>query len=182
MPLPLSPAYPLDIEPPDRLTHGPEISLGMDDRNPNQLPSQICGHAAPRLSFPECFSRAYSRRINRAGGSDSAIAKALGIVVLRAFGQVPARRFDNQSSGLKINRGGDGPAALVISEQQRAQIAGLNAAIDNTSKAVAMVETKKTEPAATPVLARSGGWQPQFGLLAIGNALCGTTTSLAYCA
>jgi flagellin len=45
------------------------------------------------------------------------------------------------SSGLKINTGADGPAALVISEQQRAQIAGLNSAIANTSKAVSVVQT-----------------------------------------
>lgn len=52
-----------------------------------------------------------------------------------------ARSLERLSSGLKINRGADGPAALVISEQQRAQIAGLGAAIDNTSKAIAMVQT-----------------------------------------
>ena len=42
------------------------------------------------------------------------------------------------SSGLKINRGADGPAALVISEKQRAQIAGLKQAIENTDKAAIM--------------------------------------------
>ena len=52
-----------------------------------------------------------------------------------------SKSLERLSSGLKINRGADGPAALVISEQQRAQIAGLNAAIDNTSKAFAMVQT-----------------------------------------
>lgn len=51
------------------------------------------------------------------------------------------KSLERLSSGLKINRGADGPAALVISEQQRAQIAGLNAAIDNTEKAVSMVQT-----------------------------------------
>src|SRR5436305_1657360 len=49
--------------------------------------------------------------------------------------------LERLSSGLKINRGADGPAALVISEQQRAQIAGLQTAIDNSSKAIAMVQT-----------------------------------------
>src|SRR5579862_5140057 len=49
--------------------------------------------------------------------------------------------LERLSSGLKINRGADGPAALVISEEQRAQIAGLNTAIDNTSKAVSLVQT-----------------------------------------
>ncbi len=52
-----------------------------------------------------------------------------------------SRSLERLSSGLKINRGADGPAALVISEQQRAQIAGLQSAIDNTSKAVSLVQT-----------------------------------------
>ncbi|MCA9056789.1 MAG: hypothetical protein KDA75_23355, partial [Planctomycetaceae bacterium] len=42
---------------------------------------------------------------------------------------------------LKVNRGADGPSALVISEKQRAQIAGLNQAIDNSEKAVSVVQT-----------------------------------------
>lgn len=49
--------------------------------------------------------------------------------------------IEKLSSGFKINRGADGPAALVISEKQRAQISGLKAAIDNTDKAVAVVQT-----------------------------------------
>jgi flagellin len=40
-----------------------------------------------------------------------------------------------------VNRGADGPAALVISEKQRAQIAGLNQAIDNADKATSVVQT-----------------------------------------
>lgn len=52
-----------------------------------------------------------------------------------------ASSLQKLSTGLKINRGADGPAALVISEQQRAQIAGLRTAVDNTNKAVAMVQT-----------------------------------------
>ena len=51
------------------------------------------------------------------------------------------RSLERLSSGLKINRGADGPAALVISEKQRTQIAGLNTAIDNTEKAVSLVQT-----------------------------------------
>ena len=46
------------------------------------------------------------------------------------------RSLERLSSGLKVNRGADGPAALVISEQQRAQIAGLKTAIDNTKTEV----------------------------------------------
>lgn len=52
-----------------------------------------------------------------------------------------ATSVERLSSGLKINRGADGPAALVISEKQRAQIAGLRAAIDNSEKAVSLVQT-----------------------------------------
>ncbi len=58
----------------------------------------------------------------------------------RASGSL-SKSLERLSSGFKINRGADGPAALVISEKQRAQIAGLNAAIDNTDKAVSMVQT-----------------------------------------
>lgn len=52
-----------------------------------------------------------------------------------------AKSVERLSSGLKINRGADGPAALVISEKQRAQIAGLRAAVDNSEKAVSLVQT-----------------------------------------
>ena len=45
------------------------------------------------------------------------------------------------SSGLRINSAGDDPAGLAISEQLRAQIAGLNAAIVNTERAVNLVQT-----------------------------------------
>jgi flagellin len=52
-----------------------------------------------------------------------------------------AKSLERLSSGLKINRGADGPAGLVISEQQRAQITGLQTAVENTSKAVNVVQT-----------------------------------------
>src|SRR6266496_611743 len=52
-----------------------------------------------------------------------------------------ATSLERLSSGMKINRGADGPAALVISEQQRAQISGLQAAISNSDKAVSLVQT-----------------------------------------
>jgi flagellin len=45
------------------------------------------------------------------------------------------------STGLKINSGADGPAAYVISQQQQAQIAGLQTAIQNTSSATDLVQT-----------------------------------------
>ncbi|MDW8242239.1 MAG: flagellin [Thermogemmata sp.] len=51
------------------------------------------------------------------------------------------RSLERLSTGLKINRGADGPAALVISEKQRAQITGLRQAIENTNKAISVVQT-----------------------------------------
>ncbi len=52
-----------------------------------------------------------------------------------------SKSIERLSSGLKVNRGADGPAALVISEKQRAQISGLGQAIQNGEKAVAVVQT-----------------------------------------
>src|SRR5262245_34295801 len=52
-----------------------------------------------------------------------------------------ARSIERLSSGFKVNRGADGTAALDISEKQRAQIAGLDQAIQNTEKAVSLVQT-----------------------------------------
>lgn len=44
------------------------------------------------------------------------------------------------SSGMKINSGADGPAAYVISNEQQAQVVGLQQAIDNTSQASNIVQ------------------------------------------
>ncbi len=52
-----------------------------------------------------------------------------------------SKSLERLSTGLKVNRGADGPSTLVISEQQRAQIAGLQTATDNTNKAVSVVQT-----------------------------------------
>lgn len=52
-----------------------------------------------------------------------------------------AKSLERLSSGLKINRAADNAAGLVISEQMRAQIAGLHQAIDNSETAVSMVQT-----------------------------------------
>jgi flagellin len=49
--------------------------------------------------------------------------------------------LERLSSGFRINRGADNPAGLVISEQMRGQIAGLNQAIANSEQASAMVQT-----------------------------------------
>jgi flagellin len=52
-----------------------------------------------------------------------------------------ARTLERLSSGLKVSRAADGPAKLVISEQMRAQIGGLQQAIDNSETAISMVQT-----------------------------------------
>jgi len=51
------------------------------------------------------------------------------------------RSMQKLSSGYRINQGSDDPAGLVISEQFRAQIAGLNRAIDNSEGSISMIQT-----------------------------------------
>ncbi len=55
--------------------------------------------------------------------------------------KVQDRNLEKLSSGLKINRAIDGPAQLQISEQMRAQTAGLRQAIDNSEMAVSLMQT-----------------------------------------
>ena len=52
-----------------------------------------------------------------------------------------AKNLERLSAGLDINRGADGPAKLQISEQLRAQTAGLKQAIDNSEMAVSVMQT-----------------------------------------
>ena len=52
-----------------------------------------------------------------------------------------SRSMQRLSSGYRINRGSDDPAGLVISEQFRAQIAGLNRAIGNSEGSISMIQT-----------------------------------------
>lgn len=52
-----------------------------------------------------------------------------------------SRSLEKLSSGLKINSAADGPASLVISEQMRAQVAGLEQAVSNSETAIALVQT-----------------------------------------
>lgn len=52
-----------------------------------------------------------------------------------------SRSIERLSSGTRVNRGADDPSGLVISERQRAQIAGLQKAIQNSDKAVSLVQT-----------------------------------------
>ncbi len=51
------------------------------------------------------------------------------------------KTMEKLSSGLKINRAADAPAQLQISENLRAQAAGLRQAIDNSEMAVSLVQT-----------------------------------------
>ena len=52
-----------------------------------------------------------------------------------------AKTMEKLSSGLKINRAADSPAQLQISENLRAQTAGLSQAIDNSEMAVSLLQT-----------------------------------------
>ncbi|MCP4706333.1 MAG: hypothetical protein GY865_17180 [candidate division Zixibacteria bacterium] len=51
------------------------------------------------------------------------------------------KSMEKLSSGYKINQAADNPAGLVISEQFRAQIAGLNRAISNSEGSINMIQT-----------------------------------------
>ena len=52
-----------------------------------------------------------------------------------------SKSLEKLASGLKVNSAADGPATLVISENMRAQISGVNQAIDNNEAAVSLVQT-----------------------------------------
>ena len=55
--------------------------------------------------------------------------------------QVQAKNLERLSSGLKISRGADGPAALQVSERLRSQASGLEQAIENSEAGVTMIQT-----------------------------------------
>ena len=52
-----------------------------------------------------------------------------------------SKSLEKLSSGLRINKAADDAAGLVISEQMRAQLGGLNQAVANTEQAVTLVQT-----------------------------------------
>ncbi|MBN2071821.1 MAG: flagellin [Candidatus Krumholzibacteriota bacterium] len=54
---------------------------------------------------------------------------------------VVAKSLERLSSGLRVNRGADDPAGLVISQNMRAQISGIQQAIENAETATAMIQT-----------------------------------------
>src|SRR5262249_52862622 len=102
------------------------------------------------LEKPEQWGAQYpSSQFPQSSGSTCTMALTVANNVSALTAQLNLNRTSNTlatslerlSTGLKINRGADGPAALVISEQQRAQIVGLQTALTNTSKAIALVQT-----------------------------------------
>lgn len=69
------------------------------------------------------------------------------INALRNLGRTDAglqRNVERLSSGLRINRAADDPAGLAISERFRAQIAGLNQAVENSESAISMISTAES--------------------------------------
>ena len=52
-----------------------------------------------------------------------------------------SKSLNRLSTGLKINSAADGASALVISEKQKAQIGGIAQAMENTDRAVSMIQT-----------------------------------------
>jgi len=54
---------------------------------------------------------------------------------------IQGKNLERLSSGMKINRGADGPAKLVISERLRAQTSGLDQAIDNSETGISLMQT-----------------------------------------
>jgi len=54
------------------------------------------------------------------------------------------KSLEKLSSGMKINRAADGPASLMISEQLRSQVGGLNQAVDNSESAITMIQTAES--------------------------------------
>jgi flagellin len=52
-----------------------------------------------------------------------------------------SKSLERLSSGLRVNRGSDDPAGLVISENMRSQISGIRQAIENAETATSMVQT-----------------------------------------
>lgn len=52
-----------------------------------------------------------------------------------------SKSIERLSSGLKINRAADDPAGLVISEQFRSQVEGLNQAVRNANDGISLIQT-----------------------------------------
>ncbi len=50
-------------------------------------------------------------------------------------------RLQRLATGLKINRGADNPAGLIVSERLRSEVSGLNQAVDNSQRASSVIAT-----------------------------------------
>lgn len=62
---------------------------------------------------------------------------------LRSTNQAMSKSLERLSSGYRINRAADDPAGMIISENLRAQIAGLGQAIKNSDNAVNVIKTSE---------------------------------------
>jgi flagellin len=76
-----------------------------------------------------------SFRINHNIGSINALRN------LGATESSVSKSLERLSSGLRVNRGADDPAGLVISESMRSQITGIRQAVENAETATSMVQT-----------------------------------------
>ena len=81
--------------------------------------------------------------------------------------------LERLSSGLRINRAADDAAGLSISENLRAQINGLNRAIDNASEAINLVNT------AEGALTETTNRLQRIRVLAVQAANTGTNDAVA---
>ena len=54
-----------------------------------------------------------------------------------------AVRLQRLSTGLRINRGADDPAGLIVSERLRSEMKGLNQAVDNSERASSVIATSE---------------------------------------
>ena len=58
---------------------------------------------------------------------------------LQGSGEAMAKSIEKLSSGYKINVGADDPSGLIVSEQLRSQISGLERAVRNSSEAFNLI-------------------------------------------
>ena len=70
---------------------------------------------------------------------------------LQSSQQLLSQTLERLSSGLRINRGADDPAGLIVSERLRAEIGGVGQAIENSQRAIHVIAT--TEGALNEVAA-----------------------------
>jgi len=66
-----------------------------------------------------------------------------------------ARRLERLSTGLRINRGADDPAGLIVSERLRSELRGLDQAIDNSERASSVIATTEAYLAEVAALLNS---------------------------